>query len=49
VADQVKTHEIKDIMKDYGCCPFFWNVVEEKDHIIVVRNWLTGEFRICRK
>ena len=45
----MKTPQQKKILREYGCRPFFWKVAEENGHFIMARNWLTGEFRICRK
>lgn len=38
-----------EIMKDYVRCPIFWGVVQENGHFLHIRNWLTGEHRVCRK
>lgn len=44
-----KTPQQKDIMKDHCCRPFFWEVASENVHFMIIRNWLTGEHRVCRK
>lgn len=44
-----KTPQQKEIMKDYVRCPFVWDVVDENGHFLHIRNWFTGEHRICRK
>ena len=44
-----KTQKHKDIMKDQGCKPFFWEVAGENGHFLIIRNWFTGEYRACQK
>lgn len=45
-----KTTEQIDCMKDSGVrFPFFWDIMLDNDHFLHIRNWLTGENRVCRK
>lgn len=45
-----KTKSQINIIRDSGArFPLFWEVVTENDHFMHIRNWLTGENRICRK
>ena len=44
-----KTPQHNEIMKDYVRCPILWGVVQENGHFLHIRNWITGEHRVCRK
>ena len=45
-----KTKAQINLIKDSGAkFPLFWEVVTENSHILHIRNWLTGENRVCRK
>ena len=44
-----KTPSQKAIIQNNGEIPLFWNVVQENGHFLHIRNWLTGEHRVCRK
>lgn len=45
-----KTQTQINIIKDGGAkIPLLWKVVNENGHFLHIRNWLTGENRVCRK
>lgn len=38
------------LLLDHGIrFPFFWEVVNENDHFLHIRNWFTGENRVICK
>lgn len=44
-----KTPSQKAIIQNNGEIPLFWSVIQENGHFLHIRNWLTGEHRVCRK
>lgn len=44
-----KTAEQKEIIKDYCRFPFFWTIQLESEWFLWIRNWITGDIRVCRK
>lgn len=44
-----KTPSQKSIIQNNGEIPLFWSVIQENGHFLHIRNWITGEHRVCRK
>ena len=44
-----KTPEQKEAIRKRYRFPVFWNVVSDEKRYLIIKNWLTGTFRVVRK